>query len=50
MVFECELAVKHHAKDVEVGLARIETPDKTESPWEEFTVLDLLTTKAFVLL
>ena len=47
MVFEGELAVKLHAKDIEVGTARIETPDKTKSPWGGLTVLDLLT---FVLL
>ena len=50
MVFEGELVVKLHAKDVEVGLARIETTDKTKSPWGGLTVLDLLTIKALVLL
>ena len=33
-----------------LGPARIETPDKTKSPWGGFTALDLLTTKALVLL
>ena len=33
-----------------LGLAQMETPDKTTSPWGGFTVLDLLTTKALVLL
>ena len=50
MVFECELVVKLHAKDVEVGTSPIGIPDKTKSPWGWFTVLDLLTTKALVLL
>ena len=50
MVFECELAVKLHAKNVEVGLTVMETPDKTKSQLRGFTVLDLLTTKALVLL
>ena len=50
MVFECDLEVNLHAKDVELGLARIETPHKTKSPWGGLTVLDLLTTKAMVLL
>ena len=50
MVFEGELAVKLYANDVEVRIARIETPDKTKSLWGEITVLYLLTTKDFVLL
>ena len=50
MVFEGELPVKLHAKEVEVALARMETPDLTKSPWGGFTVLDLLLTKALVLL
>ena len=33
-----------------LGLARIETPDKTKSPGGGLTVLDLLTTKALVLI
>ena len=33
-----------------LGLAQMETPDNTKSPWGGFTVLDLLTTKALVLL
>ena len=46
---ETELAaVEHHAKDVEVGIAGIETPDKTKSPWGWFTVLDQLTTNVLV--
>ena len=40
MVFKGELAVKLHAKDVEVG---------AKSPWGLLTVLDQLTTKALVL-
>ena len=50
MVFEDELAVKLNAKDVELVLARIETPDKTKSPRGGLQVLDLLMTKALVLL
>ena len=46
MVFEGELAIKLHAENVEVGLAQMETLDKTKSPWGGFTVLDLLTTNA----
>ena len=33
-----------------LGVTSIETPDKTKSPWGGLTVLDLLTTKALVLL
>ena len=31
-----------------LGLAQMETPEKTKSPWEGFTVLDLLTTKELI--
>ena len=48
MVFKGELAVKLHVKDVEVGTSK--TQDKTKSPWGGLTVLDLLKTKALVLL
>ena len=50
MVFEGEPAVKFHTKNIKVGTSEMETTDKTKSPWERFTVLDLLTTKAIVLL
>ena len=33
-----------------LGPALMETPDKTKSPWGGLTVLDLLTTKALVLI
>ena len=33
-----------------LGLARIETPDKTKSPWGGLRVLDLQTTRAIVML
>ena len=46
-IFEGEPAVKLHAKNIEVGTSANETPDKTKSPWGGFTVLDLLTIKAF---
>ena len=49
IVFEGELAVKLHAKNIEFVITQMETPDKTKSPWEGFTVLDLLTTKALIL-
>ena len=41
MVFEGELAVELHAKDVEVGTSTDRNP---KSPWGGFTVLDLQTT------
>ena len=50
MGFEGEIAVKLQAKFVKVGTALIKTSDKTKSPWGQFTVLDLLTTRALVLL
>ena len=50
MVFKDELAVKRQAKDDDVGLARIENPAKTKSPWGGLTVLDLLTPIVLVLL
>ena len=53
MVFEGEPTVKLHAycqTSSRLAQAQIETPDKTKSPWEGFTVLDLQTTKALVLL
>ena len=60
MVFEGKLAAKLHAKDVEVGTSAnrnpiqdqvtMETRDKAKSPWGGFTVLDLLTNKALILL
>ena len=50
MVFEGEPAVKLHAKNVWLGLAQTETLYKTKSPLGGLTVLDLLTTKALVLL
>ena len=50
MLFECELAVKLHAKDVEVRTSVDKTPDNTKSPWGVFTVLELLTKKALILL
>ena len=46
-VFEGELAVKLHAKDVEVWT---KISNKTKSPWGGLTVLDLLTNNALVLL
>ena len=49
MVFDGELTVKLHTKDVEVG-TRIETPDKTKPIWGGLKVLDLLMTWALVLL
>ena len=48
MVFDSELAFKLHAElsnRARLGLAQIETPDKTKSPWGGRRVLDLLTTK-----
>ena len=51
IVFEGEPAVKVNAKNVErLGLARMETPDKTKSPWVGFTVLDLQTNEDLILL
>ena len=50
MVFEVVPAVKPYSTNVELGLAQMETPDKTKSLCGEFTVLDLLTTEALVLL
>ena len=49
MVFEGELAVKLHAKDVEVMSSSDINPRQTKSPWGGFTVLDLLKIKALVL-
>ena len=49
MVYEGEPAVKLHAKNIKVG-TQMETPDKIKSPWGGLTVLDLVTTKALVLL
>ena len=49
MVFECELAIKIHAKDVEVGSSSDRNlKQDPKSPWGGLTVLDLLTTKALV--
>ena len=50
MVLKGEPAVKLHTKNVELGLAQMENPDKTKSSLGGFTVLDLLTIKALVLL
>ena len=50
MVFECQPAVKLHNKNIEVLTCANGNPDKTKSQWGGFTVLDLLTTKALVLL
>ena len=50
MVFEGELAVKLHDKDVEVETRATGTPDKTKSPRGGFTVLDLLTIKTIIFL
>ena len=47
MVFEGE---KLHVTNIDLGQAQMETLDKTKSPLGEFTVLDILTTKAIVLL
>ena len=44
MVFECELAVKLHTKDVDAGTSVDGTPDETESPLGGFTFLHLLIT------
>ena len=50
MVFEGESAVKLHAKNVKLGTRVNGTSDKTKSQLGGLTVLDLLTTKASVLL
>ena len=50
MVFDCEVAFKLHAKNVEVGTSINGNPQNTKSPWGGYTALYLLTTKALVLL
>ena len=50
MVFEGGLAVKIDAKDVEVSTSSDRNPRQTKSQWGWFTVLDILTTEALVLL
>ena len=50
MVFEGELAVKLHSKDVEVGTSMDRTQTRPSHLWGGLTVLDLLMTKALVLL
>ena len=50
MVFEGVLAVKLHAKDVEVCPSSDRNPRQDLSPWGMFTALDLLMIKALVLL
>ena len=50
MVIEGEPAVEHHTKNVEIGTSANGNPRQDQSPWEGFTVLDLLTTKVLVLL
>ena len=51
MVFKCESAVKLQAKNVKVGTSANGNPDKNNlPPFGWLTVLDLLTTKALVLL
>ena len=51
MVFESELPVKFHSKDVEVGTSTYRNLKQDhKSPWGGLTVLDLLTTEALVLL
>ena len=44
MVLEGQLAVKLHAKNVEVGTSANGNPNKTKSPWG-FTVMDPLLIK-----
>ena len=50
MVFEGEPAVILHAKNIEVGTSANGNSRQTKSPWGGFTVLNLLTSKALVLL
>ena len=50
MVFECELAVKLPAKDVDVGTSSDRNPRQDQVTMGPFTVLDLLATEALGLL
>ena len=49
IVFECELVVKFTPRMSRLGLARMETPDKTKSTSGGFTDLDLLITELLIL-
>ena len=50
MVFEGEPAVKFHSKNIEVGTSANGNPRQDQVTMGGYTVLDLLTTKALVLL
>ena len=50
MFFECELAGNFTLRMSKLGLAQMESTDKTESQWGGFTVTNLLTAKVLVLL
>ena len=50
MVFEVSLLLNFTPRMSMLGLAQMEIPDKTKSPWGGLTVLDQRTTKALVLL
>ena len=50
MFFEGDPTVNLYAKNIEVGTSTNGNPRQDKSPWGGFRVLDLLTTKALVLL
>ena len=50
MVFTVSLLLNFTPRMPRLGIARKQSPDKVTSPWGAFTILDLQTTIALVLL